>query len=302
MIPMDESEFLEKVELADAELASDGVPIYARLFRAFHKLAPEYQGDLLGYDVEPEAYPPFVGPNLLKRISEWYEKRYGERFYIPADRGRVPILLRQEVYLLRIPLAYGRPSVSILPLVEGLTEDMVRSLTQSELDEIKRAFESGFALTYEIEDLETSLRPGGSVSLLEPVHNMLRSAIEDRGTSIRCLSGQLDTNGACFHAQQHAEKMLKSYLMARNVCTEVQLSKPPFGHNLANIFSSCAQTSSGFHALTMDIGLLSNVTMDIRYTSPRVEPGVAVETVWAALRVGGLCAGELSGHQRRYRN
>ena len=298
---MNESEFLEKVEKADKQLSKKQVPIHARAFHAFHILAPDYVGPVIGYGVNSEDYPEFVGPNLLNRLSDWYEKIYGKRSYMPTDRGRIPVIIRGEVYLIRIPLAFGQPRVSILPLVEGLTKDMIRSLSQVELKNIKDNFVAGYSLIYEIEDLRESLAPKGTISLKNTILQTFQSAIEDRDTASRCLSGQLDTNGACFHAQQHAEKMLKFFLLSKGVCTEAQIRKRPYAHNLINILSKCVDCSSSFVSLSNDISLLNNIPMDIRYTIAKVNPEVAEGAFWSSLRVGGLSACEVSGFDRRYK-
>lgn len=298
--PMEEWEFLEKIERADKDLAEKGVKIHARPFHAFDLLAPNYAGPILGYGVNKADYPPLVGPNLLDRISDWYKDRYGDRVNMPSDRGRVPVVVRGEVYLLRVPLVFGNVRVPILRFVEGLTESMADALTESELNAIRHAWEAGFPLTYEIEDLSQELEKG-KVSVTGTTQNMLQSAIGDRDTAVQCLSGRLDTNGACFHAQQHAEKMLKVYLLVKNLSTELQLSRPPYGHDLKRILKLCSTTSGDFLALSSDIGLLSNIPMDIRYTVRKVDSPVAVETVWAALRIGGFCACRILGRARRYR-
>ncbi|OQY99351.1 MAG: hypothetical protein B6D35_09225 [Candidatus Brocadia sp. UTAMX2] len=298
---MNESDFHIKIESVDEELARKEIPIHARSLQAFHLISPDYNGPLLGYGIKPENYESFVGPNLLKHIDDWYEKRYGERSYIRATRGHVPVLIRKEVYLIRIPTVYGKVNVSILPLVEGLTEEMAKSLNCIELDEIKKAFEIGYALTHEIEDLRINI-PSKALSLNIENLTILQRAIEDRDTAIRCLSGSLDNNGACFHAQQHAEKMLKSYLLVKNICTVNTLSRRPYGHNIEKIFIVCLNTTNNFSPLTNDIALLKNISMDIRYTIPKVAPEIAVKTVWAALRVGGLCACQISGHKRRHKD
>lgn len=298
---MTESEFQMKIEAADNELAIKRIPIHARALHAFHLMSPDYNGPLLGYGVKPEDYESFVGPNLLTHINNWYGKRYGKRSYMHTTCAHVPVLIRKEVYLIRVPAVYGEVNISILPLFEGLTEDMAKSLDKTELDTIKKSFEMGYALTYEIEDLRTNIH-SKVISLNIANHNILQSAIEDRDTAIRCLSGSLDTNGACFHAQQHAEKMLKSYLLAKNICTEDKLSKKPYGHNIENIFRACLNTINDFASLANDIALLKNIPMDIRYSLSKVASEIAVETVWAALRVGGLSACQLSGHKRRYQD
>lgn len=295
---MEEWEFLEKIERADEELAKKGVKIHARPFHAFHLLAPDYVGSVLGYGVDRADYPPFVGPNLLLKTSDWYKDRYGDRVNMPSDRGRVPVVVRGEVYVLRIPLVFGSVRVPVLRFVEGITESMADALTENELNAFRNAWEAGFPLTYEIEDLRQELECG-KISMTETTKNMLHSAIADRDTAVQCLSGRPDTNGACFHAQQHAEKMLKVYLLVSNHATEVQLSRPPYGHDLKRILELCSTTCGDFVALSSDIGLLSNIPMDIRYTVRKVDSPVAVETVWAALRIGGFCACRILGRPRR---
>jgi hypothetical protein len=67
---MDRHEFLERIELADKQLAEEHVPIYDRWLRAFKLLAPDYVGPLLGYRVKRDGYPEFVGPNLLSTTTK----------------------------------------------------------------------------------------------------------------------------------------------------------------------------------------------------------------------------------------
>jgi hypothetical protein len=67
--PMNESEFLQRMELADQELAQNQVPIHARTFHAFRLLASDYAGPLIGYSVRSEEYPEFVGPNRFCQLS-----------------------------------------------------------------------------------------------------------------------------------------------------------------------------------------------------------------------------------------
>jgi HEPN domain-containing protein len=203
--------------------------------------------------------------------------------------------------MIRIPLAYGEPEVKVLPLMEDLTPGLTRSLMPYECAGIRNIFIMGYALVYEINDLEQFLRgPSVHAPVSTEAVQMVQSAKEDRDTTTRCLPGQFDTNNACFHAQQHAEKMLKAFLLAKTIYSPQQLRGKPFGHNLQAIFEACVQLSSRFLDVITDVGLLNNVTMDIRYSTPKVTPEMAAETFWAALRVGGLCASQISGFQRRY--
>ena len=194
---MNESEFLQRMELADQELAQNQVPIHARTFRVFRLLAPDYTGPLIGYSVRSEEYPEFVGPNLLDKIDDWYSQRYGVRACMPWVVGRVPIILRREIYLIRIPRAYGEPEVKILPLIEGLTLGLTQPLTPYERDYIRNIFTMGWALVYEMDDLEQFLRGPLAHAVSAEAVQMAQSAKEDRDTMMRCLSGQLDTRVHC---------------------------------------------------------------------------------------------------------
>jgi len=143
---MNESEFLQRMELADQELAQNRVPIHARMFRAFQLLTPDYAGPLIGYSVRHEEYPAFVGPNLLDKIDAWYKERYGKRACMPWILGKVPIILRHEIYLVRVPLALGEPEINILPLIEGLEPELTQSLTPQELSSVRTTFIRGYNL------------------------------------------------------------------------------------------------------------------------------------------------------------
>ena len=297
---MNESEFLQCMELADQELAQRQMPIHGRTFHAFRLLAPNYAGPLLGHSVKLEEYPELVGPKLLKKIDDWYKERYGVRACMPVVVGRIPVLLRREIYLIRIPRVYGEPEIKILPLIEDLAPGLTKSLSPYERDCIRNIFSMGYALVYEMDDLEQFFRGPLAQGVSADAVQMAKSAKEDRDTIARCLSGQLDTNNACFHAQQHAEKMLKAFLLAKTIYTAQQLRGKPFGHNLHAIFEACVQSSAIFLHIVTDVGLLNNIAMDIRYSIPKVTPEMAVETCWAALRIGGLCASQISGFKRRY--
>lgn len=299
-----EKDFLTQIEEADKELAIKDVPIHARPFHAFNILAPDYDGPIMGRNVKPEDFPEYEGPNLLKHIDDWFEKRYGERIYVPGDIGRVPILIRRQIYMVRIPLVIGNPRVRIPEHIDGMTEDMKRSLSKKEVEIFVSAFLDGFALIYEMADLLRFVKGNGNSKFSSESKSILISAIEDRDTSIRCLTGtgRSDTNSACFHAQQHSEKMLKAFILNEHLHSLIELSRPPFGHNISRIFQCCNEHSPDFIDLNSDIALLKNIKMDIRYNGLKIIPENAVETVWSSLRVGGFIACKLSGSKRRYRN
>ena len=129
--------------LIDEELAKKGVPVYERPFQAFTLAAPDYNGPLMGCGIDTSEYGEYEGPNLLGKIHNWYKQVYGKRINAARDLGRIPIIIREEIYLVRIPLVYTTPEINILPFVSGLTPAVARRLSDKDLDEIHNKFMEG---------------------------------------------------------------------------------------------------------------------------------------------------------------
>ena len=91
--------------------------------------------------------------------------------------------------------------------------------------------------------------------------------------------------------------MLKAVLIERAGTASTIMKK--IGHKINDLVTECLRVTSAFMNVQTDAALLANIPMDIRYEVAAVDSSVAVETYFTALRVGGLCATEISGHQRR---
>lgn len=295
---MDRNEFLDRMPSIDKELVGKGIPVHARAFHAFPLLAPTYNGPLLGYGIDRSLYGEYEGPNLLERTNTWYREQYGDRFNAPTDRGIVPVLLRQEIYLIRVPLVYGAPEIQILPLVNGLTPAMARSLSKDELDEIQRRFVEGYGLTYEFEDLMSQLDAEARNGSPRKDNPFLSSALRDKDTAADCLEGAIDTNGAVFHSQQLAEKMLKAVMFNSAGMSEEDIRKK-YNHRIPDVYRDVASSNAASAQVASAVQQISTYKMDIRYTSDHVPKDEAVGAFWSGLRVGGWCATLLSGHNRR---
>jgi HEPN domain-containing protein len=89
------------------------------------------------------------------------------------------------------------------------------------------------------------------------VRGWLRKAASDLvAMRASAKAGSLDT--ACFHAQQAAEKYLKSYLVDRDQTI-------PHTHNLYKLLSHCAQTDAAFNQLSDAADLLTPFAVEVRY-------------------------------------
>ncbi len=289
------TEFHEKMLSIDKELAKKGVPVYERAFQAFPIAAPDYRGPLMGAGIDRSTYGEYEGPNLLDKIHNWYKQVYGKRASAARDLGKVPIIIRDEIYLVRIPLVYATPEINILPFIEGLTPRAARRLSVAELDEIQNKFTEGYSLEQEFEDLYSPLDTENGAKIKN--NPFLDSALQDRDAAVDCLDKGIDTNGAVFYSQQLAEKMLKAVLFHLANMSEEEITQK-YGHSIADIYKDVTNYAESPVRISSEINYISQYEMDIRDSDSQVSDSDAVKAFWAGFRIGGFCAALLSGHER----
>lgn len=104
-----ESEFVRLMEETDETLATEGIPIHARPFHAASRISRRFGfGEdlrLFVQDRDPIA-GVYVGDDLTIRINRWYKQKYGNRLKVDPSK-RIPIMIHQDVYTLRIPMLRG---------------------------------------------------------------------------------------------------------------------------------------------------------------------------------------------------
>jgi HEPN domain-containing protein len=93
----------------------------------------------------------------------------------------------------------------------------------------------------------------------EKIKNWLIKAMEDIRTiehEIKFSEEEMVTSTVCFHAQQAVEKLLKAFLVSKNV---------EFGktHNLAFLLKLCSDQASEFSKL--DVSKLTFYAIEVRY-------------------------------------
>ncbi len=102
------------------------------------------------------------------------------------------------------------------------------------------------------------------------------------------LDAGLALDAACFHAQQAAERLLKAYLIERDVDF-------PFTHNLSRLIALCRQQDATFDSLTPLATILTPYAVELRYDSEFwPEPDVAREARGAVLAIKGFVLQRLS--------
>ena len=90
------------------------------------------------------------------------------------------------------------------------------------------------------------------------VRGWLRKAESDLATLERMLQSPVALDAACFHAQQAAEKLLKAYLIWREVDF-------PFTHNLSTLLLRCQVCDAEFSSLLTTAERLTPYAIRVRY-------------------------------------
>lgn len=292
---MDAHDFHEKMMLIDTELAKKGVPVHERAFQAFPIAAPDYNGPLMGYGMDRSAYGEYEGPNLLEKIHNWYKQAYGKRASVSRDMGRIPVIIREDIYLIRIPLVYEISEINVLPLISGLTPAMARRLSASGIDEIRDKFNEGYKLVREFEDLYSQVGAEESNGVEKKGNPFLDSAMQDKDAAVACLDEEeeIDTNASVFHSLQLAEEMLKAVLFHLSDRSEEDINNK-YRQGITDIYEAVSNYAKIPAPVSSEVNHISQYDISIRDSNDQVSDSDAVEAYWAGLRIGGFCATLLS--------
>ncbi len=111
------------------------------------------------------------------------------------------------------------------------------------------------------------------------IRGWLRKALSDTTAMEASLNaGALDA--ACFHAQQAAEKYLKSFLIHAG-------RDFPFTHNLSKLAELCSGVETAFHSLAPLVAPLTPYAVELRYDEefwPSPEAAQEARTAAVAVR------------------
>jgi hypothetical protein len=106
--PTNEAEFEALMEWVDSRLREDGTSIPGRPSRAMSILAVELREPFVTpYPERALLEGCYTGDDLTMRVEEWFDRRYGERLKIDMSPGRAVILIRNDPWVLKLPLIVG---------------------------------------------------------------------------------------------------------------------------------------------------------------------------------------------------
>ena len=295
----DEKDFIEKIKEVDTELSKLNIPIYKRPLLVPPMIAPCEQSVIGGFIISKKLFPEYSGPNLMDHISKWYTEQYGDRVLLPTDIGKIPLLIRNEIFFARIPLVYGKVKIYFLKMIEGITAKMIKELTPDELSMITQKYSIGYNLFYEIDGLRSALR--NNISMQADTAKYLLSALSDIETAISDMKNAKTLNNSCYHSQQAAEKILKSCLVEKGGFPEKKLKSKEYGHNVGALFKAVKKLNDCFEEkYSSDIDILNSIKMDIRYEGKKITNEYTVNIFWSSLSICGLCACFILGRERSH--
>ncbi|MGH9492141.1 MAG: HEPN domain-containing protein [Terriglobales bacterium] len=271
-------ELAKKLEEIDLELSAERVRVTARPFEAHRRLVKT-----LGLRTALLLGPSGPSP-LFRNICSWYERRYGDRMLVDFKIGKKPILLRGLLFYIRFPLTYGNVSVPILEQVEGLTEDMVKSLTQEEVAQIIQQYTEGHYAFTALDNLRSAQLP-----ITGAARDLVKRGLHDLEAAVSLAETVEDSQGSLFHTQEAAEKFLKAALMLYGA-TEKEVKR--LGHNLQKILSQLCQKDLKFAYIAEPVRVVALKGANIRHRDLRVRLERVVPSVNAALHICSFVAGQ----------
>jgi hypothetical protein len=291
-----EGQFQEVMEQIDNEARSAGMLIQGRPMHAWHRLSVLTKSELklVGADHQP-APGSYAGDDLVGRVKQWYDERYGNRLHIVSEVGRVAFLIRGDIWEFGVPLIYGgdprdilwlceygapttlpkqptvvplgtpvpRSQYNILDRIENLPAGLAATLTSREREEMLEVFVLGLDALYTLRDLAP-----------DPLVEAARADLEASVTHLT--SHPVHAGQAKWSALQAAEKMIKAVIAVKN-------GKYGYTHNLADLAALAATV--GLPAV--DPAWIASLQTKplVRYGELPVSAGEAVAAHHASLRV-----------------
>ncbi|MBI3809357.1 MAG: hypothetical protein HY284_02720 [Nitrospirae bacterium] len=285
------------MERIDSKLASKGVGIAAREIHAFSEISIELGIELRLIDLdEPPPDPPWPTDQISVRLIRWYEKRYGDKLKMDFSVGKVALLIRGDIWVSRIPLAYGRirfycdpvkvdsPSMrsdgqpalcDVLGTIIDMSDGVRSTLSLKERRSIADIFRTAYEAYY-------SVLPYASIPLV-------KAALADHETAVTHLAVRNPHPGQSKWASlQATEKLLKAVIESRGMSfTRV--------HNLSTLVKEAELVG----AMSVSHQLVDQIQCDpgVRYGEAKTSLDDSLSAHYAALKITNLCGTVLSQKQ-----
>lgn len=304
--PTAEAEFQSLMIEVDRRMQEQKIPITGRQLVARGEISKILASQLSGSYPKRDASPGiYEGDDFLIRVDRWIDEKYGERLLVDFSRGRVAVLLRGAIWVLKLPWLLGRfrliasrtipsdevemrgyraddpeeakrpiPRYNVLDSLVALPDGLKQDLTDDELRQLLFAFETGI---HSFEALRAI-----------PQVPYLREAIADHLSTADHLSAPSTGHPglAKWAALQAVEKTYKGFLAMHQ-------AEVPKTHEIAKLSKLAAKF--GLHPA--DSKLIADVECDpsVRYGETNISLEDAVAAHHAALDLSWYVAEEIRG-------
>lgn len=294
MFPKNENEFIKFVEDINSELQKRDVPIHYRPLHALREAALRLRTNI---NVARRCMPlpgDYSGDSLSGHIEAWYELTYGNRLNMGLSPGSVAILIRGDVWKVRLPLTYGTfefycdpfeehegafppesRRANALLCIEDFTPELSSRLSGEERREIARFFALALQATRWLLDVQSApYIPEARANLEMAVANLFLS---------RPIYGE-----SKWASLQFTEKLFKCFLTLKEIPFEKSGKK---GHDLALLASLSAK--GGLRAIKPEFINDIQCPADVRYGDVAVDLSEAIRAHHSSLLVCSIVCSNL---------
>lgn len=307
-VPTTDVEFESFMREIDRRLQSESVPIVGRVIRGIGEASKMLAAGLpVSVPKRDPVAGAYEGDDLVMRMSQWFDAQYGERLLMNTSRGRVAVLVRNDVWILKIPWLIGQvrllasrtipsdnpeprafraddpkhigappPLYNILDSVTGLPAGLRQDLSEEELSALLFTFETG-------------INAYGALRSIQEIQYIREGIADHLATADHLAGGQLGHLGpARWSALQAVEKVYKALLAACG-------GPIPHTHDLAKLSERAEQF--GMHGADPDLINAVQCTAAVRYGELPVTLAEAVAAHHAALDLSWYIAEEINVRQ-----
>jgi hypothetical protein len=221
--------------------------------------------------------------SLFEDVVSWFVEKYGESAKWDGVIGRCPVLIRGNVYLLRIPFTSGDARLKLTDYIEGLPQSVQETFTPQEFEKIGQKAASSTLCFQKLYDLTVE-----DTFLDEVEKGLVRRGLFDLENAAYTLKHSGDTQTTIFQTHAAAEKFLKVALKRSGSTIDLK----SLNHGLRKIHEMLSTLNSRYVWLRSSVDSLQNFApnMNIRYGVVARSLENAISAFFAALSICAVLA------------
>ncbi len=247
----------------DDELKNEEYQIFQRPMEACLRIHERYDLILGSMFVKTRDFDESVfRDSLSTEINYWYRNRYGEKLKFDPT-WKLAVLIRGDVFRVRLPLVFGMPILNLFDLIDDLTESFSKELDKIEVEHIQKLFQIAQKNRNELTTLI-------ELPLISEIKGDLDAAVSHLFTT----PPQMGLSK--WASLQVTEKVIKSYISQKG-------STFQFTHNLQNLVNQAE--ALGLPQIPKTLIDLIQCPAGVRYGNPIVSLEDAVNAHHASINI-----------------